>query len=141
MPNSGRESKLLAIDSSYYLINTDDHDSSRGQWESIGSHESDSGMTCIISASEPTQENPEMMVEREDTYNPYSETEGSISWTDFVIYTMDQPGTFYDPDEFPVFRFFGPIPDQSSVMSVEGWKEHSNDFGYSALRLLPLSDD
>ena len=72
------------------------------EYEYAGWHGSDSGMTCIV---------------EED---PFSEDKDipSVDFTEFSLETLQDPEMESNPDEFPLYKWFGRVPEAASSVRV-----------------------
>jgi hypothetical protein len=68
----------------------------------VGWHGSDSGLTCVV---------------RED---PFRDDEGAtpVDTTEFVLSTLQDPETESNPEEFPLYLWYAPIPEAASSARV-----------------------
>lgn len=96
-------------DESYYSFGPDESFSLE-DCEYVGWHGSDSGMTCII------QEDP---FRDEETIQPVDSTE-------FALATIQDPEMESNQDEFPLYKWFGKIPEGASSVRVYGCKKDSD---------------
>lgn len=88
---------------------------SHSSYSYIGSHMTDSRLTSII---------------RADVYDdPKTEDQINVDWTEFVYYTLyGSEEIQQNPDDFPIFKFYGRIPDESSMaMAVFGIPQDQNE--------------
>lgn len=79
-------------------------------YEYVGWHGSDSGMTCIV------QEDP---FADEETVPPVDSTE-------FTLTTIQDPEMESNPEEFPLYKWFGRIPEGASSVRVYGCEKDSD---------------
>lgn len=90
-------------DESYYQFgNVKD---SLKEYEYIGWHGSDSGMTCIVKG-DPFEEGEECI--------PY------VDMTEFSLATLEDPEMESNIEEFPLYKWFGRIPEAASSVRVYG---------------------
>ncbi|EPZ33193.1 hypothetical protein ROZALSC1DRAFT_27320 [Rozella allomycis CSF55] len=84
-------------------------------YELLGIHFSDSGMTCII-----------------DDDPKYTE-ENEIDWEEFALTSLTESSLQYDDEDFPLLKWFGKVPEEDSKLAVKynitmeqvfGWKEN-----------------
>lgn len=87
-------------DESFYQFGV--HRDSLNEYEYVGWHGSDSGMTCIV------QEDPFV---DEETISP-------VDFTEFSLSTLQDPDLESNPEEFPLYRWFGRIPEAASSVRV-----------------------
>ena len=71
-------------------------------YEYVGWHGSDSGMTCIV---------------QEDPFKD-EETVQSVDSTEFSLATIQDPEMESNQEEFPLYKWFGRIPEWSSSVRV-----------------------
>ena len=93
-------------------------------YEYVGWHGSDSGMTCIT---------PEDVFENEETVS-------AVDFTEFSLATLQDPDMESDPDEFPLYRWFGRIPEGASSVRVYACDKDSNG-NFNGLLLRSGEDD
>lgn len=93
-------------------------------YEYLGWHGSDSGLTCII------QEDP--FVDEE--------TVPSVDSTEFSLATLQDPEMESNPEEFPLYRWFGRIPEAASSVRVYACDPNENG-EYSGLLIRSGEDN
>lgn len=94
-------------DESFYQFGTVKH--SLNDYKLLGWHGSDSGMTCIV------QEDPFI---DEETVQPVDSTEFSLA-------TIQDPEMECNQEEFPLYKWFGRIPEGASSVRVYGCEKDS----------------
>jgi hypothetical protein len=81
----------------------------------LGTHMSDSGMTCIAA------EHCYSLLDQED------EDCLQVDWDDFVLSTLSDPDMQSAPEDFPLYMFFSRIPEEDSAISVYGFRRESSE--------------
>lgn len=80
-------------------------------YQYLGSHHTDSGLTCIV---------------KDDLYA--NEDEEELDWLEVVTRTMDSPnGGPMDASDFPSLEFLAPVPEEDSAIAVYGLRDNDND--------------
>lgn len=74
-------------------------------YEYIGWHLSDSGMTCIV---------------KEDPFGEGQELISPVDMTEFTLATLGDSEMESNSEEFPLYRWFGRIPEAASSVRVYG---------------------
>ena len=75
------------------------------EYEYIGWHCSDSGMTCIV---------------KEDPFSEGEELVSPVDATEFALATLEDPEMESNLEEFPLYKWFGRIPEAASSVRVYG---------------------
>jgi hypothetical protein len=78
-------------------------------YELIGCHGSDSRMVCLI-PSDPFSNN-----------NNSSNLE--VDWNDFAMTSLQYPSTQVNREDFPLYLFFSPIPEEDTCVAIFGLVE------------------
>lgn len=111
----------------------------------LGSHVSDSGLTCIVNedsfvqspmsshvgdaALSAVDDHPQLEKEDDDSME--------LDWLELVTATLDQPGEpLWDLESYPILKFCAPIPEEDSCIAVFGKpsKEDSSVYDQVILR-------
>ena len=93
------------------------------KYEYLGSHTSDSGLTCIIRLDAYTSEMD----------NSIEQADLEVDWLELV--TLSLEGSPIDLEDFPLLKFCAGIPDGESAVAVYGIKDHVNPLGFKSLVL------
>lgn len=75
------------------------------EYEYVGWHGSDSGMTCIV---------------KEDPFAEGQEVVPPVDATEFALATLEDPEMESNVEEFPLYKWFGKIPEAASSVRVYG---------------------
>lgn len=112
----------LHIDEPAYVFGESSKDLS--DYELIGCHGSDSRMTCLISS---------------DPFKSESNLEHlNVDWSDFVMTTLNDPSLQVDKDNFPIYFFFGKIPNEDNNVAIFGLPKDGNDKCYKGILIRSL---
>lgn len=93
------------------------------EYEYLGSHHSDSGLTCILR---------EGVYEAEEGMPPVEE----MDWLELVTGSLEKTmeGAI-DIEAFPMLQFCASVPEEDSAIAVYGLKENQSGQGYNSLVL------
>lgn len=94
------------------------------EYEYVGWHGSDSGMTCIV------EEDPFI---KDETLSPVDSTE-------FALATLQDTEMESSADEFPLYKWFGRVPEAASSVRVYAC-EPDNEGNYTGLLIRSGEDD
>ena len=75
------------------------------EYEYVGWHVSDSGMTCIV---------------KEDPFEEGEELVSPVDVTEFSLATLEDPEMESNSEEFPLYKWFGRIPEAASSVRIYG---------------------
>lgn len=101
------------------------------QLKYLGSHASDSGLTCIV----PADLYSKRSTESRDLENQ------ELDYLELVTCTLERPGEIItDKDLFPMLQFCAPIPDEDSIIAVYGEPSPSDPSVYQSLVLRSWSN-
>lgn len=114
----------IESDESFYKFGV--HRDALNDYEYIGWHGSDSGMTCIV------QEDPFMDEDKE--------TVSSVDSTEFSLATIQDPEMESNLEEFPLYKWFGRIPEAASSVRVYACDPNSEG-EYNGLLIRSGEDD
>lgn len=100
-------------DESYYKFGTELE--SVREYEYVGWHGSDSGLTCLI---------------KEDPFSEVPSNEESdhlsVDAMEFTLATIEDPEMESNVEEFPLYRWFGRIPEAASSTRIYGCDKDKN---------------
>lgn len=93
----------------------------QASYELVGTHHSDSGMSCIINDDAFKIDHTGVSLNSSSDDNLKSidkEDEGEVDWSDFVLSTLSDDNGAIDRESFPLYRWYARIPDGGSAMQV-----------------------